>query len=158
MKVDINMKTILIDVDGTVATKGDRNYYQWHLLDRDLPKPHIIDMVMNYPCDYKFILTARNEGYPSTPKNLKKFPDITNVEKIGRELTEAWVLKYMGVVDDIFMKPANCYDNSAVWKSLKVKELEEKGFDISLIVDDNPEVCDTLTGLGYNVVRVMGAE
>ena len=150
------MKTICIDLDGTVATKGDRNFYQWHLLDRDLPKNNIIDMVMNYPCDKKIILTARNEGYPATPKTLRKFPDIPNVEKIGRELTKAWVSKYMGEVDDILMKPAGSYENSAEWKLLQVLELEQKGFDISLVVDDNPEVCDLLTEYGFQVLKVMG--
>lgn len=41
-------KVIIVDVDGTIADKGNRNPFQWDRVGEDKPREFIIDLIKNY--------------------------------------------------------------------------------------------------------------
>lgn len=54
---DINLPHIIIcDIDGTVALKGDRGWYEWDKVDRDTPNQSICTMVTSLSRDYHDIV------------------------------------------------------------------------------------------------------
>lgn len=136
-------KAILLDLDGTVAQKTNRNYYEWHKLDSDDPILPVLNIVRHYP-NKIIILTARNEGYPASKKNKARFEGWSDekIQTIGRKLTTQWVWLHVGDVEKIIMKPAHSFENSAKFKLDEYKKLCDS-YDVEAIIDDNEQVCQT---------------
>ena len=57
-------KAIIVDIDGTIALKGNRNPYNMHKVGEDLPRKVIIDMVHHYATSngaVMIFMSGRNE-------------------------------------------------------------------------------------------------
>lgn len=51
-------KAIVVDIDGTVAKKGDRDVYDYSKVHLDTPIAHVVDMVRRYSNDHKIIFCS----------------------------------------------------------------------------------------------------
>lgn len=49
-------KAIIVDIDGTIAIKGDRNPYQWDRVGEDAPRKTIIQMIQQFATLHRAVL------------------------------------------------------------------------------------------------------
>jgi replicative superfamily II helicase len=151
------MKCIIVDIDSTIAQKVSRHHYEWHRVGEDAPIVEVIDLIKSYPHKI-IILTARNEGFPATPKNKAKFNQLSDdeIRMIGRVETERWIATHVGDVERIIMKPCDSFENATLFKQKAYHALVDEGWDVEYIVDDNPDVCNMFQNEeGLLVLRVM---
>ena len=51
-------KAIVVDIDGTVAKKGDRDVFDYSKVHLDTPIPHVVDIVRRYSSDHVIIFCS----------------------------------------------------------------------------------------------------
>ena len=124
-------KTIIVDVDGTIADMTHRLHYirgpgkkDWDKcfsqMDKDTPIENVVSMVIGFAEDYSIaIVTARPERY--------------------REVTETWLKENKIVYDVLLMRKDNDKRDDDIIK----RELLNKYFkkdNVYLAIDDRPRV------------------
>ncbi|GAB3885500.1 phosphatase domain-containing protein [Spirosoma agri] len=131
---------VLVDIDGTVAERGDRSPYDWHRVGIDRPKWPIIRLVQ----------ALQASGYAIV--------FLSGRDAVCRPETISWLKQYVGweATDyRLFMRPAN--DNRK--DSLIKQELYEQHiagqYYVELVVDDRQQVVDMWRRtLGLTCVQV----
>jgi hypothetical protein len=140
------MKYILCDIDHTIANSFWRdsmivapvNWDAYHIASKD-DKPFIkvIDLINSlYDAGYEIIcITGRPEKF--------------------RSLTVDWLLDYGVEVNELLMRPDDCFLKN---QELKVKLVENR-FDkfykeIQLLIDDNEDTCLAFMNLGIVTLQI----
>lgn len=127
-KQDINLKhVILVDLDGTIAIKGNRSPYDGTKVDQDTPNVPIVNIVKKYLNDPKIgviFFTAR-EG-----------------TKICKTLTDKWLENIFGkeICYTLYMrKEGDHRKDSIIKKELYEKHIKDKYY-VEFILDDRDQV------------------
>jgi predicted kinase len=130
-------KCIVVDIDGTIAEKGDRSPYDWSKVNLDTPISEIIYLVNKYiqDEDYKvFFCSGRDE--------------------ICRDLTDDWLMQYFTYYKySLLMRKEK--DQRPDWQIKK--EMWEKickEYYIEFMIDDRNQVVDYAKNLGFRVLQV----
>lgn len=133
MKAD----AILVDVDGTVALKGDRGRFDEARVLVDLPNPPVITAVRAmHAAGYRVVfMSGRSEGC--------------------REDTEKWLTEHVSVpFDALYMRSDGDYRKDAIVK----KELFDRHvcdkYQILAVFDDRNQVVDMWRSIGLTVFQV----
>lgn len=129
-------KSVIFDVDGTLAEMHNRTAFEWCKVGNDKPHHEIVDMLIGYKqMGYKILVVSGRDG-------------------ICQKETEEWFRKIGIEYDHLFMRGVN--DNrkdSIVKKEIYFKYIDGK-FNVRLVVDDRPQVCRAWRELGLKVAQV----
>lgn len=128
----------VFDIDGTLARKGDRGYYDWKKVGVDTPIPHVIKVAESLVHSYQTIfLSGRDE--------------------VCYNETMDWIINnvYIGIGAPIlYMRPEGSHIRDTVVKhDLFYKHLANK-YNVLAVFDDRPSVCRMWRKMGVNVFNV----
>lgn len=128
---------IVCDIDGTVASKGDRGWFEWEKVGCDKPRHHVIDAVvalsMAYECEIVFV----------SGRDIQCFDETSN-----------WITEHIGIDEPIlFMRPANNYDPDTKIKKTIYDAILRK-YHIAAVFDDRPSVVEMWHDLKLPVFAV----
>jgi len=121
---------IIIDIDGTLAEKGDRSPYEWEKVGLDKPKKDVIDLVQSI-------------GWDDIEKTEVIF--FSGRDSVCRKQTIDWLVKQVGgdeefIDERLFMRPEGDQRKDTVIK----KELYENHvlgkYRVRFILDDRDQV------------------
>lgn len=133
-------RCILVDIDGTVADKGDRSPFDWHKVGLDTPKWPIINLVK----------AMRASGYAIV--------FFSGRDAVCRPETTDWLCQHFGwpAADfELFMRPKNDNRKDAVVKAELFGQHVAGRYYVEFVVDDRQQVVDMWRRtLGLTCVQV----
>ena len=135
---DTRVKTWLVDIDGTLALKGERGPYDWHRVGEDTPNEPVIEVVR----------ALRKAGYGIV--------FVSGRMESCREDTVTWLNKHvfpvLGML--LMMRPDDDYRPDDVLKreiwETKLRDL----FDVAGVIDDRARVVAMWRSLGLTCLQV----
>lgn len=116
---------ILVDVDGTVALRGDRGPYDWSRVGDDLPNQRVIDVARN--------LWRGGE---------REVVFVSGRDEVCRDETEDWLVRHIpwSLPPTLFMRPKGDNRNDAIIKR-EIYDREIAGtYDVFVVLDDRDRV------------------
>lgn len=145
---------IITDRDGTLASvahiaPADQSNWAWMQYNAgmafDAPVPSVLAMIewaRRMMPDITVIMTSgRAEGdYPGDTRR--------------RRQMEGWLLKHRLPIDVLVMRHGGDQRRDDIVKREMYLELIEPAFDVLLVIDDRPMVCDMWRDLGLPLVQV----
>ena len=144
------MKTIIFDVDGTIADCDHRRHFvednnDWKSFKaetvNDTPVQWVCDIAKRLiaQCDQVAFFSARNES--------------------EREITEQQIEMWIGDGHKgLFLRENGSYDPDEVFKAELADKFEEIGGKIDLVFDDRNKVVDMWRARGTTVVQVADGD
>lgn len=140
--IEGRIPTYLVDVDGTVALKGERSPYDWDAVGLDRPNEPVIRLLETLD---------RAE--------LVQFIFISGRPEICREATEKWLVNQVGVEwEQLFMRDTS--DNrpdSVVKMEIFDREIRER-YNVVGVFDDRNKVVSMWRSLGLPVFQVADGD
>jgi predicted secreted acid phosphatase len=147
----INMKTVVVDVDGTLADNTHRQGYlrnkpkNWKAYNENMPSDgvheDIVDLVRSYyKLGYKIIIVTAREG-----------SDRIRAVTMDWLSTKANVLVYTEKV--MFRQDKDFRDDSIVKKEI-LDQLRLEGYDVKIAIDDRNKVCQMWRENGIRCLQV----
>lgn len=124
---------IIVDIDNTIATLGDRHHYCWNLVELDKPIEFSINLITNSGYGLIFI-TGRAEGYKTDPT-------------CGREATERWLKKHVGDYEMLLMRHYSDFRKSTILKKELYENHVKDKYKIAFAIDDDTLVCEMYNSL-----------
>lgn len=118
-------RCVLVDIDGTVADKGNRSPFDWQRVGEDVPKRPIINLVK----------ALRAAGY--------KIVFFTGRDATCRAQTTTWIHQHMGWLPadyELFMRPPNDNRKDALLKKALFMQHVQGRYYVELVVDDRQQV------------------
>lgn len=116
---------IIVDIDGTIALKGDRNPYDDHLAGDDAPNWPVLHIIDAYrranPHAELIIMSGRDEGR-------------------SRAVTEEWLNKHSVPYDLLLMRSAGDVRKDAIVKRELYDEHVRTAFCVKAVFDDRDQV------------------
>ena len=130
---------ILIDIDGTIAEKGDRYIFDWMKVDVDLPRTTIIAIIKSF-------ITASG----AIPIFL------SGRDSICYELTRDWIINHTNITDPLlYMRPENDQRKDTLIKEEIFWEHIADHYNIIAAFDDRPCIVRLYNSIGVpNVIAV----
>lgn len=128
-------KTILSDIDGTIARRVSRHPYDWDNVITDEPVDEVVNLINVYgSMGYKIIfLSGRDE--------------------ICRNDTHAWLTKYINHTFDLYMRPHKSLEADRKIKSDIFWSLADD-YNIEFVIDDRHEVCRLWEDINVKLLNV----
>ena len=144
----MNKKTVIFDVDGTIANCEHRR----HLVDGSQPKDWnefrrqtVFDTPVEHVCDIakRFIAQGDDVAFFSARNESE------------REVTESQIDRWIGKGHKgLFLRPNDSFEPDEVFKAALADKFEEFGGVIDLVFDDRQKVVDMWRARGTTVVQV----
>lgn len=135
-------KAILVDIDGTIADKGNRAPFDWSRVLEDKPISPIIDFVRHYQ-----ETTYSEFGYTII--------FLSGRDEICREDTYTW-LKYNGFDGNyfkLFMRPHGNYEKDSIIKERIFFTEIADNYNVKFVLDDRKQVIRMWTDIGLKVIN-----
>lgn len=120
-------RCILVDIDGTVAERGDRSPFAWHRVGEDTPRWPIIRLVQ----------AMRTSGYAIV--------FFSGRDAVCQPETTVWLSEYFGwAATDfvLFMRPKNDNRKDAIVKAELFDQHIAGRYYVEFVVDDRRQVVD----------------
>ncbi|QHV93587.1 phosphatase domain-containing protein [Spirosoma endbachense] len=120
-------RCVLVDIDGTVAQRGDRSPFDWHRVGVDTPKWPIIRLVQ----------ALRSSGHVII--------FISGRDAVCRSETITWLNQYFGWLEsdyELFMRPENDRKKDSVIKYELFEQHIAGRYSVDLVIDDRQQVVD----------------
>jgi hypothetical protein len=115
-------RTVLFDVDGTLSLRKDRNPFDWHKVNEDVPNQPIVDTLK----------ALTGSGY--------QIIYISGRPEKSRRDTEEWLLTHCGVVGELFMRSDTDNRKDSVVKR-EIYEISIKPrYNVVMVFDDRNQV------------------
>lgn len=133
-------KAIIVDVDGTIAQKGDRGPFDWKKVGSDKPRRTIISIIKSFAWASGMTVVF-----------------LSGRDSVCRKETEDWLLEHYGFnISDKFCLKMRAEGDSR--KDSIIKEelfwpITEK-YDVVAVFDDRPQVVRMWKDLGLTVIDV----
>ena len=127
--------TILSDVDGTLAIRGDRDIYEFEKAGEDQPNKLLIHIIGELTkMRYLTCVTGREEKY--------------------RDITEHWLKRYGVPYRNLYMrKTGDDRKDNIVKKEIYEEHIKDK-YNVLAVFDDRISVCRLWHSLGLPLYRV----
>jgi predicted kinase len=132
---------VLIDIDGTVALKGERDPFDWKRVGEDLPNAPVISMLEQ----------MYEEHCGGT-----RWIYVSGRDECCREETVAWLLKNTPdyVITDLFMRPAgDMRDDRIIKREIYEREIQGK-YNVLFVIDDRNKVVEQWRAMGLPCFQV----
>ncbi len=121
----IKDKAIIVDIDGTVAHKNERDAFDWKNVGNDTPNTPVIEIVKSF----------HNQGY--------KIVFLSGRDSVCREQTIAWLKKHVINEEPIlFMRERNDYRKDYIVKEILYRKYVKPFYNILFCLDDRDQVVD----------------
>jgi len=135
-------KAIVVDVDGTVAIKGDRSPFDWSKVGQDTPRGFITLLLLSYlkqwESDSVIFLSGRDSAC--------------------RHQTLTWLSKHLHIPIyniNLFMRKEGDMRKDSIIKLELFKDHIANNYDVLAVFDDRPQVVDMWYDIGIeNVICV----
>lgn len=126
---------ILVDVDGTLAHMDGRSPFEWDRVDEDKPDLEVIDIVNGlYHLGYYVIVLSGRDGSCFT--KTKDWLDNNGVQHHNL----------------LMRKPDDMRGDDIVKKEILVEHILPE-FNVKMVIDDRPRVCNMWRSLGIKVIQ-----
>lgn len=133
------MSIVIVDIDGTIALKGDRVAYHYHLADEDLPNRSVIATVeaLAY-AGHRIVFFSGRENV-----NFEANEEFIRHGRTGTcyDLTIAWIEKHVDLPreTELYMRAEGDHRKDAVVKR-ELFETHLSGEGILCTIDDRDQV------------------
>jgi hypothetical protein len=129
-------KTIIVDIDGTLAKMNGRGPFEWARVGEDLCKEQIKDIVnIYYDNDYTVIIFSGRDG-------------------ICRPQTEQWLKDHNIHYNALYMRPAGNNEKDSIVKERMYRQYIEPYLDVQFILVDRDQVVKMWRDLGLTCLQV----
>lgn len=129
---------IIIDIDGTVALKGDRGMFEWDKVGVDLPNEPIIELINNY-------ITETQDT---------QMIFVTGRDECCREETKKWLNKNLYWDFTLFMRPKGDFRKDLVIKrEIYENEILNK-YNVNFVLDDRDCIVEQWRDMGLTCLQV----
>jgi hypothetical protein len=141
MEPDGKPRAWIVDIDGTLAIKGDRGPFDWNRVGEDAPNTPVVAVVR----------ALLNDGH--------RVLYVSGRMEQCREATIVWLQHYVprlhaGLSRELHMRPDDDYRPDEIFKR-EVYEREIKPrYEIAAVVDDRRKVVAMWRSLGLTVLDV----
>lgn len=120
-------RCILVDIDGTVADKGERSPFAWHQVGLDTPKWPIINLVKAlHAAGYKIVFFSGRDA-------------------VCRSQTTHWLNEqfgWQGSDYELFMRPQKDNRKDSIIKKELYEQHVQSRYYVEFVVDDRQQVVD----------------
>ena len=144
------MKTIIFDVDGTIADCDHRRHFVESNNDwKSFKEQTVNDTPVQWVCDIakRFIAQGDQVAFFSARNETE------------REITEQQISEWIGDGHKgLFLRENDSYDPDEVFKANLADKFEEIGGKIDLVFDDRNKVVDMWRARGTTVVQVADGD
>ncbi len=144
------MKTVIFDVDGTIADCDHRRHFVENNNDwKSFKEQTVNDTPVQWVCDIakRFIAQGDDVAFFSARNETE------------REVTERQISEWIGDGHKgLFLRPNDSFDPDEVFKSDLADKFEEIGGKIDLVFDDRNKVVDMWRARGTTVVQVADGD
>jgi hypothetical protein len=129
-------KAVIVDIDGTVANRTNRDPYDYSKVLDDAPKPDVIEVVNSlWKSGHKIIfVTARDDSC--------------------YEDTFEWLRSHCPPFIKLYMRKTGDTRNDGVIKREIYDELIKPNFDVVCVLDDRQRVVDMWRSIGLTCLQV----
>lgn len=125
----------VVDIDGTVADKGDRNAFDWKRVGEDTQIVNVVDTVFELSKDNKIIFCSGRD-------------------EVCREETKKWLHETLPGIDfELYMRPQGDMSPDWIVKEEMWREIS-KDYYIASLIDDRDQVVRRARALGLTVMQV----
>lgn len=125
----------LVDIDGTLAIKGDRSPYDWHRVGEDTINGSVVDLVEMLRREHRIILVSGRDS-------------------VCRRETEEWLIDKGIIWHELLMRPEGDMRKDAIVKLEMFREQIAPRHNVLGVLDDRPSVCRAWRRVGLFVAQV----
>jgi Straboviridae polynucleotide kinase len=127
----------LVDIDGTLAHKGDRSPFDWKRVGEDTPNRDVV----------KLVIELRDDG-------LTKIIVVSGRDEVCRPETEKWLRENWIDYEELFMRPEGDFrKDSIVKEEIFFRDIAPK-YCVRGVLDDRNQVVAMWRGLGLLCLQV----
>ena len=134
-------RAVLVDIDGTVALKGDRNPFDWGRVGEDRPNQRVIDVAraLHAAGNVLVVMSGRSE--------------------VCEPQTRAWLDTHLGVgYEGPHMRPAGDYRKDSLVKAELFDAHVRDRYDVTAVLDDRNQVVNMWRSMGLTVLQVADGD
>lgn len=140
----MKQRAIIFDIDGTLATIGDRGIFEYENVSVDIPNEPIINILQAY---VTFNLLNEDE-------EKKRIILITGREDRCMDETVEWMDKHKVYFDELYMRPTgDRRPDIELKKEIWEKNIKDK-YDVLFVVEDRYRVVRMWRKLGITCLQV----
>jgi len=130
--------SIIVDIDGTLAHRCDRNWFEYEKVDQD----HL-DVVV-----YGIVEAFQKKGYTILIVSGREGTEVC------RQKTLAWLDKHKVPYYDLMMRKEGDHRRDSIVKKEIYDTLIKDKFDVEFVLDDRKSVCDMWREIGLKCLQV----
>jgi hypothetical protein len=131
-------KCIIVDIDGTLAIRGDRSPYDWSRVSEDTINKAVRLIVNSYhevnPDRDIFIFSGRDGNC---------FPD-----------TEKWLHQNFVIFDHLYLRPEKNQEKDSIIKERMFNDHILGKYEVDFVLDDRDQVVKLWRSLGLTCLQV----
>ena len=131
----IKQKAIVVDIDGTIALKGDRSPYDWDSVDKDTINKTIVDLVNLLGSHYIVILVSGRDAS-------------------CKEKTIDWLEKNDIDYDLLFMREEGNNEKDVLIKQRIYNKLIKDNYKVQFVLDDRNQTVAGWREIGLTCLQV----
>ena len=149
------MDTFIFDIDGTLADVEHRR----HFLSGAKPAwgPFFDEMINDPPLRDVCLLAELLGDHPLVNQGAIKLFLFSGRPETHRKETEEWLLiharSYFQKAEALLMRGEGDYRSDVIVKREMLRDIQAKGYEVRLVVDDRPSVCDMWRAEGLTVLQ-----
>lgn len=138
--LNLNKRSVIVDIDGTVSSSSGRGWYDYSKAADDYPIGNIIRLVqLLHSCGIRIVFcTGRNEE--------------------SRSITESWLRKHVFLDSrapvEVYMRPRGDNRSDFIVKEELYRNFIEPIHDVWLVIDDRDEVVKMWRKIGLTCMQV----
>lgn len=133
-------QAVLVDVDGTVALRGERGPFEFDRVGEDTPNSPVIDVVRAmWVCGFQVLYCS---GRPES----------------CRDLTATWLAKHVEIEGPLFMRPDGDYRPDNIVKLELFDQNVRDFYKVVVALDDRRRVIEAYRSIGLTVLAVADGD
>ena len=130
--------SIIVDIDGTLAHRCDRNWFEYDKVDQDYLDVAVHGIVESFhKKGYIILVVSGREG-----------------TEVCKQKTLAWLDKHEVPYYDLMMRKEGDYRRDSIVKKEIYETLIKDRFDVEFVLDDRKSVCDMWREIGLKCLQV----
>lgn len=127
---------VIVDMDGTLALRGDRSPYDWSRVAEDMPNDPVITAVKALKAQGLEIIV------------------VSGREEICRGATEDWLQAHIDFLPTVYMRSTGDFRPDYLVKEEIYRAHIELNWDVTLVFDDRQQTVDLWRRLGITTLQV----
>lgn len=133
-------KAIIVDVDGTLAKRGNRGPFEWHKVGIDTPHQEIINLSNIF----------KKEGY--------KVIVLTGRDAVCYDQTALWLEEHGVKYDKLYSRSEGDYRKDSIIKQEIYEQHIKDKYKVEYVIDDRNQVVEMWRSLGLRCLQVADGD